>query len=165
MLGSQVRLLATAPIFPTRRYMKQKTSFSAVRWSIQGVLLIGALVSVIFLIRSLRQSNDKLNLDEIFEDQEASWSWCPPGGEVKIEVLFQALDQVRAEDVCEVITRPVRIEQIEAARWRPLLRATGGHPAEEKVLEGDLEQGVFRTQGLPFHSPMLREHLKAISSP
>ncbi len=147
--------------------MAKKIKFSSLRWVLQGGLLIVSFVAVIVSIRSLRDPGQKLNLDEIFEDHQAIWDWCPEGKDLQIEFLpaTGAGLPVAADDVCEVVTQAVRTEQTQGAAWVPLLRAQTTEPKAELMLEGDLSRGIFRAQGLPFYSPMLQEHLKALSSP
>lgn len=164
MLGSQVRLLATAPVFFPFIFMKKKIPFSSIRWILQGGLLIVALVAVVVSIRSLRDPGQRLNLDEIFEDHQAVWDWCPSGEGLKLQVLVGDGQEVDAADVCEVETRAVQAGQAEGAIWKPLLKAHA-LPSQDVILEGDLERGIFRAQGLPFYSPALQEYLKGFSSP
>ncbi|MBX3040434.1 MAG: hypothetical protein KF789_06970 [Bdellovibrionaceae bacterium] len=144
--------------------MKKKISFSSIRWILQGGLLIVALVAVIVSIRSLRDPGQTLNLEELFEDHQAVWDWCPTGEELKLQALIGTGHEVEASDVCEVETRAVQTGQTEGAVWKPLLKAHA-LPSQEVILEGDLERGVFRAQGMPFYSPRLQEYLRGLSSP
>ncbi|HRO67723.1 MAG TPA: hypothetical protein PL182_09195, partial [Pseudobdellovibrionaceae bacterium] len=134
--------------------MKKKISFSNMRWLLQGGLLVIALVAVIVSIRSLRDPGQTLNLEEIFEDTPAVWDWCPAGEGLELRVLIGEGQEVDAADVCEVETHAVQTGQIEGAVWTPLLKASAP-PSQDVILEGDLERGVFRAQGLPFYSPDL----------
>lgn len=144
--------------------MKKKVSFSSLRWILQGGLLIVALVAVVVSIRSLREPGPKLNLDEIFEDHQAVWNWCPAGEGLVLRSLIAEGREVDPAEACEVETRAVQTGQTDGAAWRPLLRAEAPLSGEV-ILEGDLDRGVFRTHGLPFYSPKLQEYLRGFSSP
>ena len=134
-------------------------------------MLFVALAGVIYLMRGLNSPDlgQKLmdpdnTLNLILGIEEKVTNWCPSetaaielyGLDGNLQRTFTAA--VNVSSLCEIMVGSFNNDGIDEKSFTKRLVAKS-QVGEEKVLEQIPDKPIFRTQGLPFRSPMLLKNL------
>lgn len=143
----------------------------------KALMMFVALGVVIYGIRTLKSSeftqtsNDPNNaLSLLLGSDVRPLNWCF-GKTTKLEILAddgsvqRTLEKAsEISSLCETMISGVTADQLAQAVFVRRLVARGEEKGE-KVLEQSKQGGIFRSQGLPFTSPMLEKALQRFMGP
>lgn len=140
------------------------------------LFMVGSLGLVIYGIKTLKSpqfveetKKDDSALNLLLGSESRPMNWCM-ANPAKVEIysgekLVKTLTENRdISAVCEILIGSITKEAAEKAPYAKRLVATDAQGAE-KVLEQAFGTGYFRTQGMPFSSPMLEKGLQRLTQP
>ncbi|MBO9666593.1 MAG: hypothetical protein J7501_07235 [Bdellovibrio sp.] len=147
------------------------------KFYLKVLFMVGSLGLVIYGIQTLR--SQKFNQEVQKEDSALSvllgsdarpMNWCALETQtvniydVAGEIQRTLTDSKDLSAVCEILIGPITKEAAERSVFAKRMVAKDAKGAE-KVLEQAPGTPYFRTQGLPFSSPMLEKALQRLSQP
>lgn len=145
-------------------FLKERKQASPTALLVRSLVLLIALIAVGFLIAMINGRGFQESLRALFEAPSA-WDWCPPQVTKLATARGSLIEEPgRIESFCRVAVEGVDADEVKAAVFAVLLTASNAQ-GKTASLEGDLERGIFRADGLPFRSPPLLERFRANSEP